>query len=185
MCFNSNRPTALVEKSKTGFQGGGYGGHFGFLIGMILAIFHLHVNLLLLCKFQLNSPCGLRDVQNRFSRRRLRRPSWISDRHDFSSFLSRRCPAATEQVSAQIDQRFGKRCRRLIFKMAAMWRPSWIFDRLVNFSFFVSTRRPDAHHQVSTQLDHSLKRRCTKYEFSIFFFHINVYRLYKCMGKLI
>ena len=35
-----------VEKSKIGFQDGGYGGHFGFPIGTILAIFHLHVNLL-------------------------------------------------------------------------------------------------------------------------------------------
>ena len=59
VCFNSNRPTVWVEKLKTGFQAGGYGGHFGFPIGMILAIFHLHVNLLLHCKFQLNSPCGL------------------------------------------------------------------------------------------------------------------------------
>ena len=29
-------------------------------------------------------------------------------------------PAATEQVSAQGDQRFGNRCRKLIFKMAAV-----------------------------------------------------------------
>ena len=36
MCFNSNRP-----KSKTGFQDGYNGGHFGFPIGMIFAIFHL------------------------------------------------------------------------------------------------------------------------------------------------
>ena len=75
VCFDSNRPTVWVEKSKTGFQDGG--------CGMILAIFYLHINLLLHCKFQLNSPCGLRgDVQNGFSIWRLWRPSWISDRHD-------------------------------------------------------------------------------------------------------
>ena len=34
-------------RSKIGFQDGGYGGHIGFPIGMILAIFHRHVNLLL------------------------------------------------------------------------------------------------------------------------------------------
>ena len=68
MCFNSNRPMIWEEKSKIGFQ---EGGHFGFPIGTILAIFHLHVNLLLHYKFQLNSLCGLRDVQNRFSRLRL------------------------------------------------------------------------------------------------------------------
>ena len=44
---------------KTGFQDGGYGCHFGFPISMILAYLHLHVNLLLHHKFQLNSPCGL------------------------------------------------------------------------------------------------------------------------------
>ena len=84
----------------------GYGGHFGFLISKILAIFHLHINLLLHCKFQLNWPCGLQDVQNRFSIWQLWWPSWNSNRHHFSSFLSRSCPVATEQVSAQIHQRF-------------------------------------------------------------------------------
>ena len=29
-------------------------------------------------------------------------------------------PVASEQVSAQSDQKFGKRCRKLIFKMAAV-----------------------------------------------------------------
>ena len=62
------------------------GGHTGFPIVKILAIFHLHINLLLHCKFQLNSPCGLRDVHNRFSIWRLWRPSWISDRHDLAHF---------------------------------------------------------------------------------------------------
>ena len=55
------------EQSKICFQDGGYGGHSGFPIGMILAIFHLHINLLLHCKFQLNLRCGLReDVQTDF-----------------------------------------------------------------------------------------------------------------------
>ena len=98
---------------------------------MILAIFHLHVNLLLHCKFQLNSPCGLReDVQNRFSRWQLRRPSWITNLHEFSSFRSRSSPVDTDQVSAQIDQRFGKRCRKLIFKMAAVVAVATILDFL-------------------------------------------------------
>ena len=43
VCFNSNHLTVWVEKSKIDFQDGGYGGHFGFPISMILAIFHLHV----------------------------------------------------------------------------------------------------------------------------------------------
>ena len=44
VCFNSNRPTFWGEKSKTGFQDGGYGGHFGISIGTILATFHLHAS---------------------------------------------------------------------------------------------------------------------------------------------
>ena len=47
-------------------------------------------------------------------------PSWISDRHNFSLFQSRNHPVATEQVLAQGNQRFGKRCQKLIFKMAAV-----------------------------------------------------------------
>ena len=35
-------------------------------------------------------------------------PSWISDQHNFRSFRSRSHPVATEQVSAQGNQRFGK-----------------------------------------------------------------------------
>ena len=48
------------------------------------------------------------------------RPSWISDGHNFSLFQSRSHPVATEQVSAQGNQRFWKRCGKLIFKMAAV-----------------------------------------------------------------
>ena len=42
------------------------------------------------------------------------------DQHNFSLFRSRSHPYAKEQVSAQSDQRFEKRCRKLIFKMATM-----------------------------------------------------------------
>ena len=52
-------PEHSSGKLKTGFQDGSYGGHFRFPICMILAIFHIHVNLLLHCKFHFNSPCGL------------------------------------------------------------------------------------------------------------------------------
>ena len=48
------------------------------------------------------------------------RPSWISYRHDLSSFQSRSHPVATEQVSAQRDQRFGKRCQKLNFNIVAV-----------------------------------------------------------------
>ena len=72
----------MIQKQTSGidFQDGGCGDHFGFPIGMILAILHLHINLLLHRKFQLNLHCGLReDIQNRFSRWQLWWPSWISN----------------------------------------------------------------------------------------------------------
>ena len=76
------------------------------------------------------------------------RPSWISHRLNFRLFRSRSHLVATEQVSAQINQRFGKRCQKLIFKMAI-----WIFCWL-SFSYFVSTRCPNAPHQVSIHLNY-------------------------------
>ena len=54
---------------------------------MILAISDLQVTPILLTKFQVNWPfCSGEEVQNRFSRRQLWRPSWTLDRNDFSYF---------------------------------------------------------------------------------------------------
>ena len=50
-------------------------------------------------------------------------PLWLSlifDRHNFSLFQSGSHPVAEEQVSAQSNLRFEKRCRKLIFKMVAV-----------------------------------------------------------------
>ena len=44
----------------------------------------------------------------------------IFNLHNFSLFGSRSHPVAKEQVSAQSDLRFEKRCLKLIFKMAAV-----------------------------------------------------------------
>ena len=44
----------------------------------------------------------------------------ILDQHNSSLFQSRSHPVAKEQVSAQSDLRFEKRCRKLIFKMTAV-----------------------------------------------------------------
>ena len=63
--------------------------------------------------------------------------------------LARFDPVATEQVSAQSNQKFGKRCRKLIFKIAAV-----AANLDFPIGYFVSTRRPNAHHQVSIQLDY-------------------------------
>ena len=80
------------------------------------------------------------------------RPSWIFDWHNYSLFRSRSHFVATEQVSAQSDLRFEKRCRKLIFKMVAVVA---ILDFSIgSFSYFVSHNRANAHHQVSIQLDY-------------------------------
>ena len=75
------------KKRKIDFQDGGHGGHLGFPIGRILAIFDLQVTLMLPSKFGVNWPFGSgEEAKNRFSRWRSWRPSWISDRQDFSYF---------------------------------------------------------------------------------------------------
>ena len=64
-----------------------HGGHLGFPIGTIFAIFDLQVILMLPSKFGVNWPfCSGEEAKNRFSRWPPWRPSWISDRHDFSYF---------------------------------------------------------------------------------------------------
>ena len=48
------------------------------------------------------------------------RPSWISERNDFSHSESLCCSDASHQVSAQSDLRFGRRCHLKISKMDDM-----------------------------------------------------------------
>ena len=65
------------------------------LIGTILAIFDLQVTPMLPSKFGVNWPFGSGEAKNRFSRWRPWWPSWISDRKDFSFFLSTGYPDAS------------------------------------------------------------------------------------------
>ena len=71
------------KKRKIDFQDGLHGGHLGFPIGTILAIFDLQVTSMLPTKFGVNWPFGSVEAKNRFSRWW---PSWISDWNDFSYF---------------------------------------------------------------------------------------------------
>ena len=80
--FGVNWPFGSGEEAKD-FQDGYHGGHLGFPIGTILAIFDLQVTPMLPSKFGVNWPFGSEEAKNRFSRWR---PSWISDRNDFSYF---------------------------------------------------------------------------------------------------
>ena len=93
--FGVNWPSVQEMKRKIDFQDGGHGGHLGFPIGTILAIFDLQVTLMLPTKFQVNWPFSSgEEAKNRFSRWLPWRPSWISGWHNFSFFLiykSRKC----------------------------------------------------------------------------------------------
>ena len=50
------------KKRKIDFQDGGHGGHLGFPIGIILAIFDLQVTLMLPTKYRVNWPRGVGGV---------------------------------------------------------------------------------------------------------------------------
>ena len=82
--FGVNWPFGQEKMPKIYFQDGG---HLGFPISTILAIFDLQVTPMLPSKFGVNWPFGSgEEAKNRFSRWRPWRPSWISDRNDFSYF---------------------------------------------------------------------------------------------------
>ena len=92
----------VQEKRKIDFQDGCHGGHLGFPIGMILAIFDLQVTLMLPSKFGVKWPFGSgKEAKNRFSRWLPWQPSWISNQHDFSYFWS------TSHVTPMLPTRFG------------------------------------------------------------------------------
>ena len=72
------------------------GGHLGFPIGTILAIFDLQITLMLPTKFRVNWHLGLgEEAKNRFSRWPPWRPFWIYNWHDFSYFWSTCHPNAS------------------------------------------------------------------------------------------
>ena len=90
--FRVNWNFGSGEEAKNSFQDGCHGGHLGFLIGTILSIFD-QVTLMLPSGFGVNWPFSSgEEAKNRFSRWR---PSWISDRHDFSYFWSTSHPYAS------------------------------------------------------------------------------------------
>ena len=53
---------SVQEKRKIDFQDGGHGGHLGFPIETILAIFDLQVTPMLPTKYRVNWPSGVRGV---------------------------------------------------------------------------------------------------------------------------
>ena len=109
--FGVNWLLGSGEEAKNRFSRWCYGGHLGFTIGTILAIFDLQVTLMLRASLE-SWPFGSgEEAKIRFSRWLPWWPSWISDRHDFSYFLSTNHPDASYQVSSQLAQG----CRRSRF----------------------------------------------------------------------
>ena len=146
------------RRSELDFQNSSHGGHLGFLIGSILAISYLQVTLVLPTRIQVNWPFGSgEEAKNRFSRWRLWRPSWISDRNYFSYFWSTSHSNASYQF--QVNWPFSlEEDAKNKFSRRRPWRPSWISDRN-NFSYFWSTSHPNASYQVSNQMAGRSRRR--------------------------
>ena len=86
-CFLPNFKSiglSVQKKLKIDFQDGG---HLGFPIRTILAIFDVQVTTMLPIKFQVNWPfCSGEEAKNKFSRWRPWWPCWISDQNSFSCF---------------------------------------------------------------------------------------------------
>ena len=106
---------------KIDFQDGCHGGHLGFLIGTILAIFDLQVTLMLPTYFKVNKPfCSGEEMKNRFSRW----PPWWHLGFPIGTilaiFFSISHPHASYQVSSQLAFGFRRRSEKMIFKMATM-----------------------------------------------------------------
>ena len=81
---------------KIDFQDGCHGGHLGYPIGTILAIFDLQVTPMSPMKFGVNWPFGAgEEAKYRFSRWRPWWPSGISDQNDFSYIWSTSHPDAS------------------------------------------------------------------------------------------
>ena len=90
------------KKQKIDFQDGCHGGHLGFPICMILTIFDLQVTPMLPSKFGVNWP--FRSGKEAKIAKIMPignptwppwRPSWISNRHDFSYFPFKGYPDAS------------------------------------------------------------------------------------------
>ena len=82
--FRVNWPFGSGEEAKD-FQDGCHGGHLGYPIGTILAIFDLQVTPMSPTKFGVNWPFSAgEEAKYRFSRWRPWLPSGISDQNNFS-----------------------------------------------------------------------------------------------------
>ena len=135
------------QKQKIDFQDVHHGGHLGFPIGRILAIFDLQVTLMLPTLFQVKWPFVSGEAaKNRFS---IWQPAWISKLKEFSHFLSTSHPDASYQVSIGLLVQEKKKKKNRFSRWLSQCQ-SWISDKN-NFSYFWSTSHLDASYRVSSQ----------------------------------
>ena len=146
--FQSMGLSIQEKKFKIYFQDGNWGGHLGFPIGTILAIFDLQVTSMILTKFQVNWRFGSgEEAKNRFSRWPQWRPSWISDRNDFSYFDLPVTPKLPTKFRVRWPFGSGKEAKIRILRSPPFW-----ISHLNNFSYFWSTNHPKASYLGSCQL---------------------------------
>ena len=128
------RPTKLLSQlvfcfrrkseKRRRFSNCHHGGHPGFPIGTVLAIFDLPVTLMLPTKFRVNSPFGSwEEAENRFSRRRPCRSSSIS-----------------YQVSIQLDFRFNRRTFSVFVKTLTFICLTYRLNEFINPTFLERVR---------------------------------------------
>ena len=110
--FESIGLSVQEKKWKIDFQDSRHGGHLGFPIRTILALFDLQVTLMPPIKFWANWPFGSEDVKNRFSRCPHGSLLGFLIGNDFSSFWSTSHPDDSCQVSNQLDFRFRRRSKK-------------------------------------------------------------------------
>ena len=85
----SYQVSSQEKRRKIDFQDSCHGGHLGYPIGTILAIFDLQVTPMFPTKFGVNWPFSAgEEAKYRFSRWLPRLPSGISDQDDFSYIWS-------------------------------------------------------------------------------------------------
>ena len=96
-------------------------------------------------KFRVNwSFSSEEEAKNRFSRWLPWRPTWISNRDDFSYFLSISHPNASYQVWSQLAFGLGGEAKNRFSR----WQPFWKSDLHDFRGVFLSTSHPNASYLV-------------------------------------
>ena len=149
--FKSIGLSVQEKKLKIDFKDGRHGGHLGFPIRTIIAIFYPQVTLMLPIKFQVNWSFGSwLEAKDRFARWLSWQLSRISDRYNFSYFLSTSHPDAFYQVSSQLAFLVQERKRKIDFQDGG--HGGFLgFLIGINFSYFWSTSNPNTSYQVLSQ----------------------------------